>query len=502
MSKSILVVEDDADIRAALTSILIGEGYDVSTCANGLEALQQLRSGQHPDMILLDLMMPVMDGWQFRVHQKQDPRLANIPVLAISANATPKAAAIDADAYLHKPVDCDVLLGAIERTLLTIERKRLQATLVETERLASLGTLAAGIAHEINNPLAFVMANLGFVAQAVEALPIGDVSQIRDALTETVAGCERIRTIVRDLQLFSRKREDDNREVDVRRVLDSSANIVMSEIRPRARLTRHYDDVPPLEVSEARLGQVFLNLVLNAAQAIPEGDAANNEIRLSARTEGRYVVVEVRDTGAGIPPEVRGRIFDPFFTTKPIGVGTGLGLSISHRIISAMGGEVTVDSVPGRGSTFQVRLPRSLPSSRRQPVARVHEAPLPRRARLLVIDDEELIGTTLARILGPSHDVEVVTNPDRGVERIVRGDRFDLILCDLMMPQRSGMDVHAAILEASPDQAARMLFLTGGAFSDAAREFLSDHEHDVLEKPFSVDGVMNRVNAALASFEG
>jgi signal transduction histidine kinase len=501
-SRSILIVEDDTDIRETLSGLLRGEGYDVGTCANGREALDRLRAGPEPDVILLDLMMPVMDGWQFRVQQKSDPRLASIPVLAISADATPKAAAIDADAYLKKPVDYDTLLATIERTLFDLERRRLHATQAETERLAALGTLAAGVAHEINNPLAYVAANLAFVAGAIDAPDAKSAAQVREALAEAREGCERIRQIVRDLQLFSRAEDagDDGELVDVRAVLDSSANVVANEVRARAKLVKEYAaDVPAVSANATRLGQVFLNLILNAAQAVPEGEPDKHEVRLVARAAGEQVIVEVRDTGQGIRPEVRARIFDPFFTTKPVGVGTGLGLSIAHRIVTALGGDLDVESEPGHGATFRVRLPaapREASTGAKGSMPRLVASR--RRARILVIDDEPMIGAMLERVLRHAHDVDSTADAVVAIDRITRGERFDLILCDLMMPGRTGEDVQRAIAAVAPDQARRMMFLTGGASSRRAQEFLERQPNPVVEKPFVVDDLLRRIDATLA----
>jgi signal transduction histidine kinase len=507
LAKSVLVVEDDRDIRETLSGLLAEEGYSVDACANGLEALTHLRAGRLADVILLDLMMPVMDGWQFRVLQKRDPALASIPVLALSADGTPKAEAIDAAAYLTKPVSYEALLAALERILVGVERRRLQAALAETERLAALGTLAAGVAHEINNPLTYVTSNIAYAARVFgkrdAASRADETDEALAALADAEDGCRRIRAIVRDLQLFSRSSSDDRAEVDVRRVLDSAVNIAMHEIRPRARLVKDYGDVPNVMGNEGRLGQLFSNLVLNAAQAIREGDSANNEIRLVTRAIDGWVVVEVHDTGIGIPEAIRGRIFDPFFTTKPVGVGTGLGLSIAYKIVSAMGGEISVESEVGKSTVFRVRLPVAPESAKRS-----RPAPAPpatkstaRRARILVIDDEAPIGAALVRVLAEAHDVESTTQPREAVERIRAGARFDLVLCDMMMPDMSGIDVQAAIAEASPEQAARMIFLTGGATNARAQEFLARQPNGVVEKPFVTSELLAQLEATLASIE-
>jgi signal transduction histidine kinase len=508
--KSVLIIEDDAEIRETLDGLLRVEGYDVSTASNGLEALQRLRAGTHADVILLDLMMPVMDGWQFRVQQKRDPQLAGTPVIAISADSTPKAAAIDADAYLKKPVDYDTLIDTIERTLLAIERKQLQAKLAETDRLTSLGTLAAGVAHEINNPLAYVMANMSFVAQTLPEILEREAAhdrgddgadahgdggmneQVLAAVSEAREGCDRIRSIVRDLQLFSRPVLDDHAPVDVRKVLDSSINMVINEVRHRARLTRDYAPVPFVAGNQAHLGQIFLNLVLNAAQAIPEGNPNGNEVRVVTRTDADGdVVVEVHDSGEGIRPEVRGRIFDPFFTTKPVGVGTGLGLSISHGLVTALGGAMTVESELGKGTVFRVELP-ALRAQPPAPPPRVSR-PAPARARVLVVDDEELICMTLGRVLAHTHDVVTTTRAREALARIASGESFDLILCDLMMPELSGMDLYAEVKKVAPAQAERMVFLTGGAFTPRAQAFVQEVSNPFVEKPFDVDRLLELI---------
>jgi two-component system NtrC family sensor kinase len=245
------------------------------------------------------------------------------------------------------------------------ERQQVQEKLRATERMVSLGTLAAGVAHEINNPLSYMLSNLSFVddelgalAAAGEGLQGERGQEARAALKEAISGSARVRDIVRDLKSFSRGTDDEQRgPVDMRAVLDSCANMASSEIRHRARLVKDYAEVPPVLGNESRLGQLFLNLLVNAAQAIPHGNFQGNEIRLSLTREEGGVLVAVRDTGEGIAPENLARLFDPFFTTKPVGVGTGLGLSICHGIITAMGGRITVESERGRGTTFRVFLP-------------------------------------------------------------------------------------------------------------------------------------------------
>ncbi|WP_228558569.1 ATP-binding protein [Myxococcus sp. AB056] len=241
------------------------------------------------------------------------------------------------------------------------DRKAMQAQLVVSDRLAAVGTLAAGVAHEINNPLAFVLSNLSFLAGELHALapelPSGRMAELEEVLREATDGAHRVRQIVRDLRTFSRGDDEVATAVNVQAVLESAITLARSELKLRAQLVRDYCEVPLVEGNEGRFGQVFLNLLINAAQAIPVGQSEQHEVRLSLRSAGDRVIIEVRDTGMGMPPEVRARIFDPFFTTKPVGEGTGLGLSICHGIVTGFGGDISVESEEGRGSTFRVSLP-------------------------------------------------------------------------------------------------------------------------------------------------
>ncbi len=382
------------------------------------------------------------------------------------------------------------------------ERARITAQLVQADRLVAMGTLAAGVAHEINNPLAYVLAGLDFVERELRVLPEGAVAEMRQTLQEIRHGAERIRQAVRDLKTFSRADEDSCRPVEMQRLLGSSLNIAFNEIRHRARIVHDYGSTPMVNANESRLGQVFLNLIINAAQAIPEGVTDRNEIRLVTRTDaaGR-AVVEVRDTGCGIAPEHIQRIFEPFFTTKPIGVGTGLGLSICRDAIAALGGELTVESELGKGSVFRVVLP---PWRGTVEVARTAAMPQTsgRRGRILAVDDEPLVARAIRRALEPTHEVVIETTAKGALDRLVSGERFDLVICDLMMPEKSGMDLHADLNAAHPAIAERIVFLSGGAFTPKAKAFLDVVRNPVLEKPFDSKALRAFVNGLLRQRPG
>ncbi|MDY7231345.1 sensor histidine kinase [Hyalangium rubrum] len=263
--------------------------------------------------------------------------------------------------------------------------RRLQATqaqLVFADRLASMGQLAAGVGHEINNPLAYVLSNLHYLHKELNRTKGAPSEEERAELLTAVAdareGAERVRVIVQDLKMLSRPDEVSSGRVDLEAVLRRAMKLAAHEVGRRARLVEALNEVPWVLGSEARLGQVFLNLLLNAAQAIPKGKVEEHAVRVVARRQGaERVVVEVSDTGCGIAPENLERIFDPFFTTKPVGEGTGLGLSVCHGIIRSYGGEIHVESTPGRGSTFRVSL-RVAPevTVEREPGVERHEASL------------------------------------------------------------------------------------------------------------------------------
>jgi two-component system cell cycle sensor histidine kinase/response regulator CckA len=373
------------------------------------------------------------------------------------------------------------------------ESKQTELQLMLADRMASVGTLAAGVAHEINNPLAAVIANLDMALQDIETIekPPADLGE---ELGDARSAADRVREIVRDLKIFSRVQEERRGAVEIQKVLDSTLRMAWNEIRHRAKLVKHYNKVPRVDANESRLGQVFLNLIVNAVQAIPEGNVAENELRVTTILEEERVVIRIADTGCGMPPDVQARLFTPFFTTKPTGVGTGLGLAISHKIVSSLGGTLTFTSTPGKGTEFKVSLPvappDAVPVTDRVPVI----GPAVRRGRVLVVDDEESLAQAIRRYLTIDHDVDAASNGREALDRITAGARYDVILCDLMMPQMTGMDLHEAVIGIDAEQARRMVFLTGGAFTQSARDFMEKVKNPRIEKPFDLKALRTLVN--------
>jgi CheY-like chemotaxis protein/anti-sigma regulatory factor (Ser/Thr protein kinase) len=369
--------------------------------------------------------------------------------------------------------------------------------------MASLGTLAAGVGHEINNPLAAVVANLDLavddLSRIVSAHPEISFGELPDELRDAHAAAERVRHIVRDLKLFSRVEEDKPGIVDLKAVVESALRMAWTEIRHRAQLKRDFQPVRPVLANEARLGQVVLNLIVNATQAIPAGNARDHEIRVVLRDEGEYVRFAITDTGVGMTPEVIARLFTPFFTTKPVGVGTGLGLAICRRLVDGIGGRIDVTSKPGVGSTFTVLLPAT---EAVEPAPRESAPLLSRtRGRVLVIDDEPVIVTTIRRALA-HHEVVGVTDAQSGLDALANAGRFDVILCDLMMPTINGMMFYETVRRTAPDQLDAIVFLTGGAFMAHATEFLTSIPNQVLEKPFEAQALAQVVDKLVSARRG
>lgn len=374
-------------------------------------------------------------------------------------------------------------------------QEKLKRQLIFADRMASVGTLAAGVAHEINNPLAYITANISLLIEELEESHGSPSSEqwdaIKDMANQAQMGADRIRKIVRGLKIFSRSEEERRGVIEVIPLIEVSINMTFNEIRHRARLVKDFGPIPKVDADDARLGQVFINLLVNAAQALPEGASDQHEIRISTGTDpsGR-AVIEVKDTGPGIPKELLDRIFDPFFTTKPVGVGTGLGLSICHTIVSTLGGALEVESEVGQGTTFRVVLPaaeaaptiKTVPQQSGDVVC----------ASVLVVDDEPAIGMVLKMAL-KHHEVIAVTRGRAALDLLESGKRFHVIFTDLMMPEMSGMDFFEQLEKSFPEQASRVVFVSGGAFTPGANEFLDRVPNERLDKPFTPKSVRDLV---------
>ncbi|MRR51473.1 MAG: hybrid sensor histidine kinase/response regulator [Rhodocyclaceae bacterium] len=408
---STLLVVDDEPMNLTLLAQLLQPQYRVRTVNSGERALHALATGSPPDLVLLDIVMPGMDGFEVLRRMRENEDWRDIPVIFVTANDDEKSEqeglALGAVDYIHKPIVALVVLSRIRaqleaksaREMLKRNNARLaekvragthaleqaQLQLIQAEKMAAMGQLAAGIAHEVNTPIGFIGANLGTLEKywqnivsllaAYEAaeVQVGNAAafaavrtckrdiaydalrqDLPDLLAESKEGVDRVRKIVQDMRNFSRTSDTDWQWADIHHGMDSTLNIVWNELKYHCKVTKHYGQLPKICCLPSQLNQVFVNLLVNAGHAI----RGRGEITITTESAGSEAVyIRISDTGTGMSAETRARIFEPFFTTKPVGQGTGLGLSVAKGIIERHHGKIEVTSEPGQGTTFTITLP-------------------------------------------------------------------------------------------------------------------------------------------------
>jgi PAS domain S-box-containing protein len=376
------------------------------------------------------------------------------------------------------------------------DRATLAAQLERTERLAALGRLSAGMAHEINNPLAFVSLSTESLERKVAAMTLEpEIRRELVGLLDNISrGTARVATIVRDLKAFSRDGDADRGPTALEDVLSTALRLVAHELSSRANVRRETPTLPHVAGAAGKLEQVFVNLLLNAAQAIPDGRFG--EVTVGAVVDDSFVEVTVSDDGVGIPALELDRVFDPFFTTKPVGVGTGLGLSICHGIVTAVGGTIRITSEAGRGTTVHVRLPRAAeePSVVPPPVRAIERAG---RRRVLIVEDQVALARTLAQALRDRYDVTLAATVREAVAAAEANDALDVILCDMVLPDGTGADIHARVTARTPSLGARFVFMTGGAFLPHLADFLEHMPNARIDKPFALPTLEDLLEAQM-----
>jgi signal transduction histidine kinase len=380
------------------------------------------------------------------------------------------------------------ILGVME----DISRDReLESRMTLSSRLAAVGSLASGIAHEINNPLAWVTSNLGFALEELKKLSEDPAhtercEEIAEALDDSQTGANRIAQIVSDLRTFAHADSDKLAPVAVKRVVEGALTMANNELKHRARVVRRLDDLPLVMANESRLGHALLNLLLNAAwSAGTPGSSPEVLVSTQVGPKGQ-AVIEISDNGTALSADVLPHLFDPFYSARPGGEGLGLGLAVTHSIIAGFGGVIEVESTPTNGTVFRVVLPAV---AEEQAPARLATPPTPiarssKRSLVVVIDDEPSIITAIDRMLTPPHEVVGFTD-GRQALAMLRERRPDLILCDVMMPEVSGAEVWARLQAEFPELLERVVLLTGGAFTREAEAFIERCPAPVLDKPFT-----------------
>lgn len=381
------------------------------------------------------------------------------------------------------------------------EQRRLEEKLRISDRMSSIGQLAAGIAHEINNPLAYVTTNIDLLAEKIDGLE-KDISAtarlaIGKMLGEIRNGVEAVAVIAKDMKNLSHVSDAEKlEEVDLHAALDSAIRMSSVQTNKTANIVRHYGEVPKIMANNGRLAQVFLNLLINAAQAMPKRNAGENQIAISTELDDAgSVTVEVKDNGSGMTAEAMKNLFTPFFTTKPAGVGIGLGLSLCHSIIASFGGRIQVQSEPSRGTAFKIFLKPAKPVFSDIPERKPVRPAI--AGRILIIDDNEELADIMTSALTQEHDVAVANSARAALKKLESGGLFDLILCDLSLQDGSGADLYTGISRRWPGTEKNIVFVTGGAFDARSSEFLGRIPNPVLKKPFRAQELRDIVNISL-----
>lgn len=384
------------------------------------------------------------------------------------------------------------------------ERRKTEHALRVSERMASVGTLAAGAAHEINNPLTYTLLSLSHIERQLtrneSALSTEFFEQVKQATAYAKEGAQRVQAIVRDLRSFSRVDDVTLQRVDPNTALESALRMLAMDLRHRATLEQHSGVVPAVVCNPAQLSQVLLNLLVNALQALEASDPRSNQISVVTSTDEKgNAVIAITDTGRGIEEANLSRIFDPFFTTKPVGEGTGLGLSMCHNLVTNMGGEIQVSSELGKGSTFRVVLPPAAVSAEERPTHRARDSKRAASSRILVIDDDRAVGESL-RVTLEHHEVCVAHSAGAGLEQL-EAARFDVILCDVMMPGMDGVQFFDHLVARGMGEEHRLVFITGGALTSSARSFLERTDIVHLVKPLDEHTLEDAIARRLAGPE-
>ncbi|HEU5074566.1 MAG TPA: response regulator, partial [Polyangiaceae bacterium] len=389
------------------------------------------------------------------------------------------------------------------------EERKMQAQLELSDRLSSLATMAAGVAHEVNNALTVVVPNAVYIANELENLSAelrsappatAEVLRRLDELVEVQGelrtAADSIGDTMRALKAFSRPTLPASGEADVRRAIQWAVRSTGQALPDRARFSVDAGELPPVKGDEARLGQALAQLLTHATYAVSRQQAGQSEVAITAYEDGQdCVAIEIRDAGPTLPREMREHVFEPFFADPASSSGRGIGLAICHGIVRSLGGEIALDSVEGKGNTFRIRLPRA----EHRPARTVEPQSLPvraRRARILAVDDQAAVLRIVERMLR-EHDVVCVESAREALDRIERGETFDLIFSDVMMPGMSGLDFYEALLSRDPALARQVVFISGGAVTERAEAFLRSVPNSVITKPFTMASLLRKVEDCL-----
>lgn len=498
-SGRVLLIEDDADDAALIQAHLRRVGpYEVDHVRRMRDALSRLTRGERYDVVLADLQLP--DGRGPAVVTRLVQETPDLPIVVLTtlvgSAVAERCLEAGAEDYLAKD---ELGAGSLRRVIgFAVARQRegrLRRALMHDDRLRSLGALAAGVAHEVNNPAAFILANLEHLERSLARdRDATDESDLLAAIQESREGVARIRRLVANLQVFAREGKDRVVDLALAEVVDEATALAGPRLRQHGgRLVIEGDPLPRLPAYEGQLSQVLVNLLVNAAQALGPGGGV---VRLRGRVDDESVRIAVEDDGSGIDAQALERIFEPFFSTKLRGDGVGLGLALCGDIAERHGGTIEVESEPGAGSTFTLVLPRD---NGLTPVERAPHAPatLQTRPRVLLVDDETLVLRSVARLLRDEAEVEGVASGDEALALLESGAHFDAVVTDLMMPGMTGAELLDRLREAHEDLAKRTIVMTGGVDDGAKASFVGAGDRQLLPKPATRAELLAALRAVL-----
>ncbi len=508
-TKHIVVATSDPQLRSSIEA-LVDPGpkrrFLCRSTPNLAETISSLRD-QGGDAVLFDLdLEPTRAVESVRALVET----AKAPIIILTKAGQEELSLRCLEEGAQEYLDRDELTTVNLRRALgyAISRHRannLRLRLEHSDKLAALGQLTAGVAHEINNPATYVLGNLRQIEEVVHRLAagsgeLGDLELIADMARDCRRGVDLIASISRELKFYARSDDAAYERIDIGDLIASTSAMTLNEIRYRARFGKSIGKVPQIIGSRSKLSQILVNLLINAAHSIKEGKSNDNLIEIGCTLENDAVVITVKDTGCGIPERDEERVFEAYYTTKEHGLGTGLGLSICREIATLHEGSLTFTSEVGVGTTFTLTLPveTQLRGPSTAPIQPLAAKPSKEngRQRILLIDDEPLLLKSLARMLQSHHDVVAASGGAQGIETI-SGQEFDVIICDLMMPEVDGLHVYEELKERFPELIDKLVYLSGGVFTDRMSNFLEGTKPRLLDKPVSRDDLLE-VIAALA----
>lgn len=530
---SVLAVEDNpGDVELIHRYLQTDSTIQLETAESLSTGIQKASKGSF-SIVLLDLSLPDSEG--LGTIQKFQVKVPELPIVVLTGlkdeQRGKSAVQLGAQDYVVKgDINANALLRVIHYA---IERRKLitfREKMFHADRLSMMGQLAAGIAHEVNNPASFVLTNLSVIHEHIQQLEsmfqkIRESFQgrgrdvhielplifegykaselfrdTREMLGDNREGVKRICAMIKELRSFSRLDDQEIEKINLNDIIEMSCNMIHNEIRHRATLIKDFGDLPWIAGHRRKLIQVISNLLMNAVHAIEEKGVERGHVKIKTKLIGDQNHIIIEDDGTGMTQEVREKIFDPFFTTKSRDKGTGLGLSLCVEMIRMHREEIHVHSEPQKGSQFETMIPRHTgltvkPIQKSPQVVSTDQ----RQARVLLIDDESMLLKAMKRIMEPQHRVVLANSGKKALEIIREDAAFDVVLCDLMMPEMDGVVLYDEVRKIRPEFTKRFIFLTGGTFTDRTQKFAADTTNLFLEKPIEKEELFNAIHQIASS---